>query len=139
MLRDAVAIAQRYKSHHTEVLLLIDLSRLLKATNRLKEAEKHLRGAAALCEKQDLFGPWGAWFTPSINEEMADLLIKTGRPAEALGFWEGALKWWDGAAVGGSRVTNIASRTADALDALGRADEAKALRERYGLGGPEGP
>jgi len=25
------------------------------------------------------------------------------------------------------------------VDALGRTDEAKALRERYGLGGPEGP
>ena len=29
--------------------------------------------------------------------------------------------------------------TADALDALGRTEEAKALRERYGLAGPEEP
>ena len=29
--------------------------------------------------------------------------------------------------------------TADAFDALGRAEEAKALRERYGLTGPENP
>jgi uncharacterized protein HemY len=27
--------------------------------------------------------------------------------------------------------------TADALDALGRTEEAKALRERYGLAGPD--
>ena len=29
--------------------------------------------------------------------------------------------------------------TADALDALGRTEEAKALRERYGLAGSEDP
>jgi hypothetical protein len=36
--------------------------------------------------------------------------------------------------------TNDSPRvTADALDALGRTDEAKALRERYGVAGPEKP
>jgi hypothetical protein len=34
---------------------------------------------------------------------------------------------------------NSAGATADALDALGRAEEAKALRARYGLTTPENP
>jgi hypothetical protein len=38
-----------------------------------------------------------------------------------------------------SQTTQSARVTADALDALGRAEEAKALRERFGLTEPEKP
>jgi hypothetical protein len=38
-----------------------------------------------------------------------------------------------------SRTKNSARVTADALDALGRTEEAKALRERYGVTEPEKP
>jgi hypothetical protein len=61
---------------------------------------------------------------------MADLLLKTGRGSEALNFAEhslGRMKRWDT-----SRAKTTAL-TAEALDALGRTEEAKALREKYRL------
>jgi hypothetical protein len=38
-----------------------------------------------------------------------------------------------------AETTSSARVTADALDALGRSEEAKALREQYGITGPEKP
>ena len=64
----------------------------------------------------------------------------TGRAAEALAFGETALAAHDKALGRDDAWTKDSARvTADALDALGRAEDAKALRERYGLTPPEKP
>ena len=60
----------------------------------------------------------------------------TDRPREALSLAEGALAVHDAANGPNHLWTRDSARvTADALDALGRADEAAALRARYGLEG----
>ena len=63
-----------------------------------------------------------------------------GRPTEALTLGETALAAHDKALGRDHAWTKDSARvTADALDALGRAEEAKALRERYGVTEPEKP
>jgi hypothetical protein len=64
----------------------------------------------------------------------ARLLLDTGRAAEALPLAQTALSTHD-AALGSTHpwTKDGALVTADALAALGRADEAAALRARYGL------
>jgi hypothetical protein len=66
------------------------------------------------------------------------LLLQTGRAAEALTFAQSALATHE-AACGPNdvRTKDSARVTANALDAIGRFDEAKALREKYGLTQPE--
>jgi hypothetical protein len=63
-----------------------------------------------------------------------------GGPTEALTLGETALAAYD-KALGRdhSWTKNSARVTADALDALGRTEAAKALRERYGVTEPEKP
>jgi hypothetical protein len=60
--------------------------------------------------------------------------VVSGNPGEALSFGEAALAAHE-KLLGQAHpwTKNSASITADALDALGRADEAAALRARYGL------
>ena len=63
-----------------------------------------------------------------------------GHPTEALALGETALAAHDKALGPDHAWTKDSARvTADALDALGRAEEAKALRERYRLTPPEKP
>ena len=60
----------------------------------------------------------------------------SGQPTEALALGETALAAHDKALGRDHPWTKDSARvTADALDALGRTEEAKALRERYGLTG----
>jgi hypothetical protein len=60
----------------------------------------------------------------------------TGRTQEALTIAQSALATHEAASgPNHSWTKDSASLTADALDALGRVDEANALRERYGLAG----
>ena len=64
----------------------------------------------------------------------------SGQPTEALALGETALTAHDKVLGRDHPWTKDSARvTADALDALGRTEEAKALRERYGLTGPESP
>jgi tetratricopeptide (TPR) repeat protein len=66
---------------------------------------------------------------------LARLLLATGSPADALGFGQSALAAHASTLGSDHAWTKDSARvTADALDALGRADEATAMRARYGLG-----
>ena len=63
-----------------------------------------------------------------------------GQPTEALALGETALTAYDKLLGRDHAWTKDSARvTADALDALGRTEEAKALRERYGVTEPEKP
>ena len=62
-----------------------------------------------------------------------------GRPTEALTPGETALTAHDKVLGRDAWTKDSARVTADALDALGRTEEAKALREKYGLTEPEKP
>jgi hypothetical protein len=76
--------------------------------------------------------------THRYRSHCARLFLDTGRPAEALAFAETALATHEAASGLNHPWTRDSARvTADALDALGRTEEAKTLRERYGLAGPE--
>jgi tetratricopeptide (TPR) repeat protein len=73
------------------------------------------------------------------RRNLARLLLATGCPSEALGFGQTALMAHESALGPDDAWTRDSARvTADALDGLGRADEATALRERYGLGRGQG-
>jgi hypothetical protein len=62
----------------------------------------------------------------------------SGQPTEALSLGETALAAHDKALGSDHTWTQDSARvTADALDALGRTEEAKELRKRYGLTPPE--
>jgi tetratricopeptide (TPR) repeat protein len=129
---DALAIAQRTHDFRTVVASHRGLAQLMQATGRFKEAEGHLRDAMAFC-KNDRFLEY---IRAHLDAEMAYLLLKTGRPSDALQFGESSLarmKPWD------TSRTKTATLTADALDALGRTEKAKALRERYGVTSSDDP
>jgi hypothetical protein len=67
-------------------------------------------------------------------------LLLSGRAAEALTVAQSTLATQEAAAGRNHRWTKLSALvTADALDALGRTEEAKELRERYGLTEPENP
>jgi tetratricopeptide (TPR) repeat protein len=80
---------------------------------------------------------------PSTNHarsNLSRLFFLTGSPTEALTFGQAALTAHDKALGSDHRSTKDSARiTADALDALGRIEEAKALRERYGVTGSDDP
>ena len=66
------------------------------------------------------------------------IIVATATPTEAVGLSAAALAAHDNALGRDHAWTKDSARvTADALDALGRTEEAKTLRERYGLTGPE--
>jgi hypothetical protein len=72
--------------------------------------------------------------TQRYRSHYARLLLDTGRTAEAVTFAETALAIHEATSGPNHPWTKDSARvTADALDALGRSDEAAALRERYGL------
>ena len=71
---------------------------------------------------------------------LSRLLLDSGNESEALPVAEAALAALDKALGREHAWTKDSARvTADALDALGRAEDAKALRERYGVEGSEKP
>jgi hypothetical protein len=72
--------------------------------------------------------------TNRVRRNLARLLVAAGSGAEALTFGETALASHEKALGKNHRWTKDSARTtADALAALGRGDEAAALRERYDL------
>jgi tetratricopeptide (TPR) repeat protein len=99
-------------------------------------ARRHYERALAIYEKA--LGPEHR-YTASILNNIADLLRAQGDFAGARPLHERALAIYEKAlhdkALGRDhpRTKDSARVTADALDALGRTEEAKALRERYGV------
>ncbi|MFZ1186235.1 MAG: tetratricopeptide repeat protein, partial [Pseudolabrys sp.] len=68
------------------------------------------------------------------------LLLMSGQPTEALTLGQTAVVAHEKVLERHHAWTKDSARvTADALDALGREEEAKALRERYGVTPPENP
>jgi tetratricopeptide (TPR) repeat protein len=113
-----------------------NLARLLRATGHVNEAERLFRKAIAIGEKvlsRDHS------LTQQYARDYACLLLDTERVAEALTIAQSTLAIQEAVAGRNHRWTKLSARvTADALDALGRAEEAEALRERYGLLPPQG-
>jgi hypothetical protein len=78
--------------------------------------------------------------TNRARRNLALLVLAAGDPSGALALSTTAMAAHEGAIGVNHPWTKDSARvTAEALDALGRAEEAKALRERYGLAGPEKP
>jgi len=97
----------------------------------MAEAERLFERATAIGDKA--LGA-GHPLTQRFKSHYARLLLMTDRSGEALSFAEGALVTHDAANSPNHPWTKDSARvTADALDALGPADEAAALRARYGL------
>jgi hypothetical protein len=85
-----------------------------------------------------VLGPSHA-LTQRFRSNYARVLLDTCRPAEALAAAECALLTHEATSGLHHPWTKDTARvTADALDALGRADEAAALRVRYGIAGESG-
>ena len=69
-----------------------------------------------------------------MGSNLGRLLLATGKPGEALALGEAALAAHEKLLGQEHPMTKSSARvTADALDALGRAGEAAALRARHGL------
>ena len=78
--------------------------------------------------------------TNRVRCNLSRLLLLIGRPVEALALGEIALANHDRALGRDQSWTKDSARvTADALDALGRIEEGKALRERYGVASSDEP
>ena len=91
----------------------------------------------ALALTQQVLGP-EAPGTNRVRSNLSRILLSAGEPTEAVGLSEAALAAHDKVLGRDHAWTKDSARvTADALDALGRTEEAKALRERYGLTAPE--
>jgi tetratricopeptide (TPR) repeat protein len=139
LFRRAIVIDEKaLASEHPQVAgHLSNLAVLLRNIGRGSEAEPLFQKAIAIGEKA--LG-LGHPLTQRIRSHFARLLVGTARPSQALALAEAALATHQAASGSSHRWTKDSARvTADALDALGRAEEAKALRERYGVTEPETP
>ena len=131
------ALAIREKAlgpeHPDTALSLSNLARVLRDLGEFPEAERLFERATAIGDRA--LGS-GHPLTQRFKSHYARLLLMTDRPREALSLAEGALAVHETANGPHSPWTKDSARvTADALDTLGRADEAAALRARYGLEG----
>jgi hypothetical protein len=108
---------------------------VLRDQDDLAGARSLQERALAACQKA--LGPEH----PDTNRgrcNLARLRLMSGQPTEALTLGDTALAAQDKVLGRDHAWTKDSARvSADALDALGRTEEAKALRERYGLTGPE--
>jgi tetratricopeptide (TPR) repeat protein len=133
MLERALAIYEKTlgPEHPFTAMSLSDLARLLHDQGNLAAARPLYERALARCEKA--VGPEH----PSTNYvrcHLSRLLLLLGRPTEAVTLSETALTAHDKALGRDHAWTKDSARvTADALNALARTEEAKALRERYGV------
>jgi tetratricopeptide (TPR) repeat protein len=117
--------------HATTATALSNLGRLLRDLGQANEAEPLFRRAIAIGDK--MLGPEHP-LTQRYQSHCARLLLMTDRAVDALRLGEAALAIH--ARVNGANhpwTKDSARVTADALDALGRGDAAKALREKYAL------
>jgi hypothetical protein len=119
-----------FGSEHPDVAIsLNNLGRLFCDLGHMPEAEQHLRRAIAIGEKT--VGAEHA-LTQRYHVNYARLEVTMQRPADALRRGEAALATL--ARVHGPShpwTKDCAGITADALDALGRAEEAEALRAKH--------
>jgi len=119
--------------HSETAINVCNLARVLRDLGEIREAERLFERAIAIGERaRGAAHP----LTQRFQSHYARLLLITGRQVEALSIAEGALAVHE--ATNGSNhiwTKDSADVAADALAALGRADEAAALRARYGLGG----
>jgi hypothetical protein len=97
----------------------------------LQQRDRFTSARWRLCEK--VLGPQHP-NTNRTRSNFAGLLLAAGAQTEAFALGEKALANHDKAFRRDHSWTKDSARvTADALDALGRTEEAKALRERYGV------
>jgi tetratricopeptide (TPR) repeat protein len=117
--------------HPDTATSLNNLARLLNKAGHASEAEPLFRKAITIGEKA-----LGSNHRLTLRwvSNYGRLLLDTGRAAEALPLAQTALSTHEAASGANHPWTKDSARvTADALAALGRADEAAALRARYGL------
>ena len=115
----------------------------------LRQADGDLAGARTLLERaqaicfndlapRTLFERAQVSGTDRKLYNLALLALKVGQPTEAFSFGQNALAAHDKLLGRNDPWTKDSARvTADALDVLGRTEEAKALRERYGVAGSD--
>jgi tetratricopeptide (TPR) repeat protein len=129
----ALAISEKVlgPEHEATATTLSNFARLLNKSGHPEDAEPLFQRAIGIGQK--LLG-LGHPLTHRYRSHCARLFLDTGRPAEALALAEAALAI-HAASSGRNHVwtRESAGVTADALDALGHADEAAALRRRYGI------
>jgi tetratricopeptide (TPR) repeat protein len=117
--------------HPDTATMLSNFARLLNKSGHAEDAEPLFQQAIAIGQK--VFGV-GHSLTHRYRSHCARLFLDTGRPAEALTFAETALAIHAASSGPNHAWTKDSARvTADALNALGRSVEAKALREQYGV------
>jgi tetratricopeptide (TPR) repeat protein len=123
--------------HPTTAASLNFLALLIEKQGDLAGARPLHERALAIHEK--VLGPEHP-NTNAARGNLSRLLLLIGLPTEALTLGETALTAHDKVLGPGHAWTNDSARvTADALDALGRTEEAQALRERYGVMETEKP
>jgi tetratricopeptide (TPR) repeat protein len=135
----ALAIREKVlgSEHPDTARSLSNLAVVLHDHGDLAGARPLYERALAICEKA--LGPEHR-ATNRARSNMARLLLMSGQPTEALTLGQAAVAAHDKALGPNHPWTKDSARVpADALDALGRTEEAKELRERYGVTGPEKP
>jgi tetratricopeptide (TPR) repeat protein len=134
LVERALSIAEKSlgPEHPDTIGSLSNLARILRDQGEFARAEQmFLRASATGAKALGTEDP----LTQRIRSHYARLLLMTDRPSEALPLAEKALAVHR-AVFGPNRdwTEDSARVTADALGALGRANEAAALRAQYGLG-----
>ena len=133
LFRTALAIREKaFGSAHPETAAsLNNLASLFYAKGDIAGAQPLMERALTIFEKA--FGPAYPQ-TGRRQVSYARLLLMANRPTEALALGEAALATHEKTSGPDHPWTKDAARaTADALDALGRAEQAVALRARYGV------
>jgi tetratricopeptide (TPR) repeat protein len=135
----ALAIREKVlgSEHPDTARSLSNLAVVLHDHGDLAGARPLYERALAICEKA--LGPEHR-ATNRARSNMARLLLMSGQPTEALTLGQAAVAAHDKALGPNHPWTKDSARVpADALDALGRTEEAKALRERYEVTRSDGP
>jgi tetratricopeptide (TPR) repeat protein len=132
LLERALAIREKtLGDHHHTATNLAMLGRLLHKTGNPTDAEPLFRRAISVSQRA--LGPKHS-LTQLYAGHYARFLLETARPAEALPVAQNALSIHElGHGPKHPWTITCAKLTADALCALGRADDAAKLRVRYGL------
>jgi tetratricopeptide (TPR) repeat protein len=139
LLERALAIREKVlgPEHPDTATSLHNLALLLHAQGDFVGARPLFERALGINEKAS--GPAHP-VTNYVRTNLSRLLLTCGQPTEALALGETALTAYAKLLGLDHAWTQDSARvTADALDALGRAEEAKALREKYGVTEPEQP
>ena len=132
-LERALAIREKKlpPEHPDTARSLHNLALLLHAQGDLVGARPLFKRALGINEKES--GPAHP-STNHVRTNLSRLLLACGQPTEALALGETALTASANLlGLNHDWIKDSARVTADALDALGRTEEAKALRERYGV------